>query len=645
MPDFTPIVAIQYPTATDLIRSNSHPAKLASDIQDTALSAERAITTQIGGVRDDLGELEDRVETVETMDRPSQETIDQVNTLSGQVSGLIDDAETQHRAVLDSAQAAQDAAHLVGAPADEAVAAMVTGDSDTRAALLGTLGQVLSVNAFGATGDGTTDDTAALRAAFASGMTVRLERDSVYNYDPTIGPLVITEGTRVHAKGAKLYETSSIDEFRLIVESNTFVDRLDISAAGGDAARGVLLDGEDIEIGSVRIIARSRAGEDNFRRRALSIGKENGTNSNIRIGHIYIQGWDYTTSIYDANDITIGTLTARDYKQNLVIRDSKRCTVRGGSTDVLSPNAFGTPGENAVLIEATKGDFTVEDILIENYISEISGEHGYRIGGQHTVRGVTWNNCTARRAGSGIGSGVDPENHGGCGFKVLGPTSNTASSARHENIKIINPTVENLNPSREKDNFSGISVGKTYDIQIINPVVRAVPETGYGPGDYAAYDGIEVVGSENVIISNPIIRDCANAGISIIDGPDTSSMHWGVEDSIRIIGGLLRHNGKYGIEIRDPQKMLRRINVDGTQIDGGEYALFQTAGTGALSNQCSARIVAWNQSVATASGIDTWVLDITGNERGTLACRIGSMITDYDSGARKIRKSSGWVTL
>lgn len=645
MPDFTPILAIQYPTAQDLIRSNAQAAKLASDIQDTALSAERAITTRVGSILGDVQALGERVQAAEELDRPSRDTLDDIGQLVSQVNSLIDDAGTTHQATLQAAQDAQQAAHLVDAPADEQIAALLTGSaSQTRQALTQAIGKIVSIEDFGAVGDGTTDDSDALRAAFASGMIVTFDADKTYAYDPSTGHFIVQPGTRLLTNGAKFYELSSVDSFRITVSSNVYVDRLDISQAGGERSRGVLLSGEDIRIDSIRIVARERAGGGNLRRRAISIGAEGGYNARIWIGDLEIHKVELAAAIYDASDVRIDSFKAYDYRQGLLVRDSKHWEINSGKVDVLSPNAYGTPGDNAILIESTRDDNTVENGYMGNFVSNISGEHGFRLGGQRTSRNITWENCTARRSGSGIGSGVEPHNHGGCGFKALGPTSNTQLGVAHTALRFINCTVEDLNPSREKDNFSGFDIGKCRDVYIQNPIVRATSDSGYLPSDYAAYDGIGIIGCEHVVISHPNIQNCLNAGIAIYDGVNTSSGHWGNENGIHVIGGHIRWC-RYGVEIREPLSTICMIKIDGPEIHQTEYALYQTPGTESLAFRCSARFSAFGVTESTTLGMDEWLLEVIGDERGENKCRNGSTFINYGNGAHKLRKSGAWVTL
>jgi hypothetical protein len=110
---------------------------------------------------------------------------------------------------------------------------------------------------------------------------------------------------------------------------------------------------------------------------------------------------------------------------------------------------------------------------------------------------------------------------------VLGPTENLSAAAKHLNIRILNPIIENLHQTLAKDNFAGINIGKAYNVTISNPIIRAAPTSGYLESSYSAYNGIEIIGSENVTFDNPTIAKCANAAISFYDSADTGTVNWG----------------------------------------------------------------------------------------------------------------------
>ena len=172
-----------------------------------------------------------------------------------------------------------------GSPDDGKVAAFVRdAESRTRGALTDLVGALLEaaiapvrdygpvhISRFGAKGDGAADDTAALVAAGASGREVHFSPGAVHNFR---GPVTISEGTRWVTNGARLYCTTPRNNYNIVLQSDTFVDVLDASFAGGNDDRGVLVEGSHVEVGRMRLVARTASTARNYRRRGLVIGAE-----------------------------------------------------------------------------------------------------------------------------------------------------------------------------------------------------------------------------------------------------------------------------------------------------------------------------------------------------------------------------------
>lgn len=549
---------------------------------------------------------------------------------------------------------------LVGAPGKEGpyggtvvtdpqVASYVTSDTATRAALLSGLTSTgtqpvgkgeLAVRArdLGLVGDGVADDTNALRTALTSGRTVVFDEGATYSYDPT-AQLVVTAGTHLHFRGARLHERVSYDRPSIRIEGDTYIDRLDVSIAGGALSRGVAIVGSDVHVGSLRVAARSQAGT-HFRQRGVSIGDSAlGPTARVHLGDVYVTGWDYAFGVQAAQDVTVGSVTIRSSRQGVWVTDSKRVSIANGSSDGLSPNATGKAGENSVLLEATV-DGSTHDIAVSNFQSYISGEHGFRIGGQFTIARVAFTNCYATKAGSGIGSGVKPDNNGGCGFKVLGPTGNSDNLARHSNIAFLDCVVENTNGGKTGDNVSAFNVGKCRNVRIVNPVVRAAPITGYGESSYSAWAGVSLIGCENVDIVSPVIERCSFAGVHIFNiNEPAGGPTWGPDPAgIRVIGGTIDHCPR-GVNVALDGKILRRLNVTGTVFNGGEYAVHVA---NAVMNRCYLDITAVSQTIGTTLGTELVMGSLKGDLVGDAPMRGGSMFMDYAAYTLKVRTGSGW---
>lgn len=125
----------------------------------------------------------------------------------------------------------------------------------------------------------------------------------------------------------------------------------------------------------------------------------------------------------------------------------------------------GSPGENGLLIDSLKEDMSTQNCYVYNFVVENSGEHGFRVGGQKIVKDTWFVNCIARRPGRGT-----TENHGGCGFKALGPT--TVYGAKHEGVFFVNCVSEDGRAGAAW-NFAGFQIGKCYNVHIDNCTVRS----------------------------------------------------------------------------------------------------------------------------------------------------------------------------
>lgn len=526
-----------------------------------------------------------------------------------------------------------------GSPDDGKVAAFVRDvDSLTRGALddllQSALGPVLDsgpvhVSRFGAVGDGATDDTAALVAAGASGREVHFDTDRTYNF---VGPVTVAPGTRWLTHGAQFYLTAPRDAPNMLIESDVYMDQLKLSFVGGDADRGVTIRGSDVQIDAMRLVARTPSTVRNYRRRALNVGVEGSGTSNVRLGHVRIEGWLDAVAVWQSTDVDFERLTIRGYVQGLLMRDCARVHIQSGSAK--NPNLVmtkGNPGENGILVEDYDANRERGDLHFGDFHVDGSGEHGFRVGGQVPITGIHFDGCST--SGTGAGS---VERHGGCGFKVLGATTNPSPTARHENVRFTNCTVKDVTPGMASHNFAGFNVGKSKNVVLDNCIVRKVN----GPSS-AAY-GFALLGSENVSIINPTVEDTVGAAIKLYSAETTTEYQFGTPATdVHITGGTLRRTTA-GLLIEGGGATLRRITMDGTTIDGGVYAV--SVGSSIL-NRCSFDFLASGITTATLNGCETAMVSGRGDLVGASAARGGSTFLDYASYQTKVYRSGGWAAL
>ena len=526
-----------------------------------------------------------------------------------------------------------------GSPDDGKVAAFVRDvDSLTRGALddllQSALGPALDsgpvhISRFGAVGDGATDDTAALVAAGASGREVHFDADRTYNF---VGPVTLTAGTRWLTHGAQFYLTAARDAPNMLIESDVYMDQLKLSFVGGDKDRGVTIRGSDVQIDAMRLVARTPSTVRNYRRRALNVGVEGSGTSNVRLGHVRIEGWLDAVAVWQSTDVDFERLTIRGYVQGLLMRDCARVHIQSGSAK--NPNLVmtkGQPGENGILVEDYDANRERGDLHFGDFHVDGSGEHGFRVGGQVPITGIHFDGCST--SGTGAGS---VEKHGGCGFKVLGATTNPSPTARHENVRFTNCTVEDVTPGMASGNFSGFNIGKSKNVVLDNCIVRKVN----GPSS-AAY-GFALVGSENVSIINPTVEDTVGAAIRLYSEETTADYQFGgAATDIHITGGTLRRTTA-GLLINGGGATIRRITMDGTTIDGGAHAV---AVYSSILNRCSFDFLAAGITTETLLGCETAMVSGRGDLVGASAARGGSTFLDYASYQTKVYRSDGWSAL
>lgn len=504
--------------------------------------------------------------------------------------------------------------------------------------------RLANVSDFGAVGDGTTNDLAAMQAACGVGRPVLLANGATYYLAPS-SMWNVPENTQL--LGNATIKIPAVDATRITLQSGTRIESLKVIVGQGATARGIRIMGSNVQIGRLEIVSTAPttpSATGTYRRRGLVIGDVDATTlqaSDIHIGSLYIDGFDYALGIFNAERVSIGRLDVRNYLQATYIADSQDVTIHSGSSDGMSPNCDASPGENAFLLDSRTVARAVRDIRISNFDCRVSGEHGYRLGGQNPIKNVWFTNCTARAAGSGASADAS---HGGCGFKVLGPTTILDPLARHSSIFFTDCVADSLSvpAGTPSGNFCGFQLGKCYNVHLTNPVVRASSTDAgtYAEGTYAARRGIELSAVENVFITNPNIGKCAVSCIEFIAYTNNDTTNWGVDPTeVHIQGGLL-YDSVDGIRFTN-QAAHRRIVIRGLTITNVTNGL--VAANSAMSVTGSS-IEALMTSVTTPfTNMNSWRIDLIDQTPlpTYTTCRQGSTAKN-DSGVY-YRGASGWV--
>lgn len=537
-----------------------------------------------------------------------------------------------------------------------------TGTGAIARSLMAKGQDVVHANDWGLVGDGVTDETTKLQQLFnaAQGKILMLGNNKTYAIATATG-LSIPSNTTLIANGSKIARLTARAgaltdaEFNITVGDDCHLDKLEVVAVGGSSdIGGVLISGNRVRIDTLKVTtATSGSGSLGSLWNAVRIGPNSGSSSNVTIGTLVCSNWDRPVTIQNLTQVSVGHVDITNYARGVYIKDCVHATIHGGYIRTKSANATGTAGENGVLIEATVSNGSTRSVRVENVTVEDSGEHGYRIGGAYTVKGIWHVDCKAKNTGAGNTGTYPPNNNGGCGFKCLGPTA--TSGARHHDIHYVGCSVWDINATSINNvfarggnsNFAGFQIGKVFGASIVNPIVAVTPADGsYAETGASCYNGIEIIGSQKVTISNPQIQRPFNSGIYIYDFSDGVN-DWGQTDDIDIIGGHINSPGVAGLEVNCSVITMRRISVQGfMQVNTGQYSMKVTkSGTGAFTN-CWASIRSISPTTESFNGLGTdWVISAQGNEVGSSACANGSTYQSATAGTLRVRKAGAWTSL
>lgn len=510
---------------------------------------------------------------------------------------------------------------------------------------------------FGAIGDGVADDTAAIQSAIdaSAGKDLHFSGLGVYRYDPEVG-INIANSINVITHGAVLQPTKTPESYSFLVSSDgTYIDELNIeiidTSVSRYRARCVQITGSDVTIGKLTITGTAeRTGANGNEYNALKIGPDSFPRArNINIGLIESLNWDRPIVIQNADGWSIGNIVVENYRRAVYIKDSKNGEIRKGHAYGMSSGSNGSAGENGILIESVAEDYGTENITILSFVAEDSGEHGFRIGGQKIIRNVWHIGCTARRSGSGMDEegNIEPNgpgDHGGCGFKALGPTSRYG--ARHQNIYYTDCVAEALVVDRPERNlnFAAFQLGKVYSGVVSNPVVRpALDDTSYTQDGYSCNNGIEIIGCENLSVNNPTVISSLRSAIYIYDSDSSGNYDWGLTSNITINGGSASLVGGAGIEVVANYTSMRYITINGIQIESATNALKATnSGNGAFLS-CTIDVTAWLLSGDTFFGAGDWIVSGRGQLVGSQPVRVGSTFSSFYDNCLLTYEGDGWA--
>ncbi len=261
---------------------------------------------------------------------------------------------------------------------------------------------------WGAAGDGATDDTAALQAAF-DGAT-----DGVLVFDKSnchvfTGQLTIMPNTRIVNNGATLEPHFDPGQQSAIVSQGGLtadllkirvpdIPDLNVHRAFECGTNSAV---ERIEISAVR--QQNNIG---LRRRQGALTIASGSQSIF--GHISVSRFDKAVVVAESSRVLIRSLDIQYYSVGLRTFRCRDVQVLSGIISGSSEYATAEAGFNGALFEET------DDVTVSNLIVKDAGEHGIRVGGLTAVRNYAFNYIRVHRTGES-------------GLKILvGPRSRSA---------------------------------------------------------------------------------------------------------------------------------------------------------------------------------------------------------------------------
>lgn len=230
---------------------------------------------------------------------------------------------------------------------------------------------VANVTDYGAVGNGVTNDTVALQAAFNAGGNVLIPNGTyLYDYLEFNTPITISGNGVLRYSGA----VPSTGTASIQINASLTAQNLKISSAGTDAAFDYIqASANNINIGVLELKAdaqRTQTGGSNF------------YGSNIFIGEVIaanvarpIAFQPPTGTVFVRNTIQLGSLVADTYIRGLALSYADNWSVGTVHLTTRWAGAVVTPGFNGVLIQACN-NWTMGEI----YVSD-APEHSFRIGG------------------------------------------------------------------------------------------------------------------------------------------------------------------------------------------------------------------------------------------------------------------------
>ena len=394
----------------------------------------------------------------------------------------------------------------------------------------------------------TFDSTIAIQSASYIGGTVIA--------DGTFAITKLTLNNPVSFLGHFIVTPITSDDWTIEINS-TYVsfEQLDFNfpAINKSTHKGLFIKKSFFSANRIRVTCNEKAAGIGGQYSAVRIGDGLSSVEQCNIDYIGTYGFDYPVYIDTTSNINIGEINCNFYRRGVYVKDCKYLEIKSINCAYISSNCVGSPGENALLVESVTGHETTSNITIGSIDVNQSGEHGVRLGGGNVISNFFVDTIHTKRTGSGVGTGIEPDNHGGCGFKVLGSTV-LGIDFKHKNINVGKITVEGIVNSTRFDgtNFAGIQLGKCENVVIGDCQVVPELDATRTPIGYSARNGIEIIGCSNVTVDNLQAIYPKFTGAYIYSGPAydlvTNPYYYGVNENISINNIIVKDTVR-GVEL------------------------------------------------------------------------------------------------
>lgn len=502
------------------------------------------------------------------------------------------------------------------------------------------INEIVRASDYNLVGDGVADDTTELQRMFddAQGKILLLESGKVYGINGST-TVHVRSNTTVFSNGAEFRKITNGTVYALELSgSNISFNKIRLIPSGTFNETGVKITGALCHVGIIDTSTETlNTGGNSVSLNSLLVDGA----VLLKIGAVITKNWERPIQIANSQQVTVDYFDVQVFSLAVYIKDCKHLKLLGAHIRDKSSLADGDAGENGILLEAKTHNAT-EDIYVANWLVERTGEHGYRVGGGYEITRVTFDNCTARETGQGRNGNGTTEagvGHGGCGFKVLGPTINSGyhREVTFNNCKSLNGRDDILDGGL---NFAGFYIGKCINVTINNPIVDT---DGVSTSATSWVNGIEIIGSEEVTINNPSIHHVNNHSVHIQDYQQ-DGYDWGTLISrIVINGGILSSPARSNYNVEARYYTFRRLTLNNVLLEGGTSVLrgFKS-GTGDFLTCFASGYVSTGFSNMTLDGMDDWIVDMKGVFTSSPNnCANGS--TFNSTAGFKIRKAGAWV--